>query len=48
MAEMLWRKVQAAVVTAGHNVVVIPERRTGQRDWVMEGLRMPKWVAGPD
>ena len=42
IAEMLWRKVQAALVTAGHNVVVLPERRTGSRDWVNEGLHIPR------
>ncbi|KAK9798888.1 hypothetical protein WJX73_001325 [Symbiochloris irregularis] len=41
-AEGLWRKIQVALVTAGHNRVVLPERRTGARDWVKEGLRMPK------
>lgn len=44
LAESLWRQVLGALVTAGHNVVMLPERRLGHRDWVVEGLHMPRCV----
>lgn len=40
--ELLWRRVQSALALAGHNVVTLPERRTINEDWVVEGLHMPK------